>query len=190
MSKFSPQFNNPTQVVTIPNFFSDNEIQHIKNITNSLPSEEGRAGSVVEIRRSKVKWLEEENSSCSWVFKKLKSTIEEVNSFVWKFNLKGWNDNIQYAEYSSTDQGYFDWHLDIGDKVYSHRKLSLTIQLSDPNEYEGGEFQTFTAVNPISQPSTKGTLILFPTFLLHRVTPVTQGLRKSLVWWVGGAPLK
>lgn len=188
MSKFLPLFNNPTQIISIPNFLSDTEIDNIQNLVSNLQSKSGTAGNDKEIRRSKVKWIKEENSNNVWLFIKLKRIIEEVNSYVWRFDLKGWNDSIQYAEYSEEDKGYFDWHLDLDSKISSHRKLSMTIQLSDENEYKGGEFQTFTVKNPLTQSSTKGTLILFPTYLLHRVTPVTQGLRKSLVWWVGGCP--
>ena len=190
MSKFLPLFNNPTQIISIPNFLSDTEIDNIQNLVSNLQSEPGKAGNGKEIRRSKVKWIEEGNSNNTWIFSKLKNVIETVNSDVWRYNLKGWNDNIQYAEYSEEDQGYFDWHLDLGVNIHSHRKLSMTIQLTDENDYQGGDFQTFTAYNPINQPPTKGTLIIFPTFILHRVTPVTHGVRKSLVWWVGGAPFK
>jgi PKHD-type hydroxylase len=70
------------------------------------------------------------------------------------------------------------------------RKISLVVQMSDPEDYEGGSLELNTG-GPIVEPTkTKGSVIIFPSYLLHRVTPVTSGLRKSLVLWAGGSSLK
>jgi PKHD-type hydroxylase len=71
----------------------------------------------------------------------------------------------------------------------SKRKVSITVQLSDPSEYEGGDLQYFRGGNPDNADTVfkkKGYVFLFPSYMMHRVTPVTQGVRKSLVLWVGG----
>ena len=69
---------------------------------------------------------------------------------------------------------------------YEPRKLSLTILLNDPSEFKGGEFQLQTKNEPSTISLTKGEVVFFPSFLLHRVTTLTEGIRKSLVVWVTG----
>lgn len=68
----------------------------------------------------------------------------------------------------------------------ANRKLSLVCQLSDPSEYEGGEFQINPGGSILVPERTKGTVIIFPSYLVHRVAPVTKGTRRSLVLWVEG----
>ena len=70
------------------------------------------------------------------------------------------------------------------------RKISLSVQLTDPGEYEGGQLQLYTKKNVQTLPKTKGSAIFFPSFLLHQVTPVTKGKRMSLVAWVTGPQFK
>ena len=100
-------------------------------------------------------------------------------------------DNQQKQIVSLTEgNGFFEWHMDFGAGNISNRKLSITVQLSDPEEYEGGELQFMINQNIITAPKEKGTAIIFPSFALHRVTPVTSGVRKSIVGWIGGPPYK
>jgi PKHD-type hydroxylase len=82
--------------------------------------------------------------------------------------------------------------MDIGSQGFMpFRKLSVTVQLSDPDEYDGGDLQFWTGGQyPISGPRGKGNVVIFPSFLLHRVTPVTTGTRKSFVLWLGGGHYK
>jgi PKHD-type hydroxylase len=83
--------------------------------------------------------------------------------------------------------------MDVGYGEVNRRKLSLTVQLSDPSEYEGGDFHIWYGGDEgqfITMPKEKGTVLIFPSFLMHRVTPVTKGTRKALVFWTGGEPYK
>ena len=97
-------------------------------------------------------------------------------------------EKIQYAEYHDADQGFYDWHIDVT-PTKSRRKLSIVVQLSDPSEYDGGELQIQTGLlEPVTIGKTKGLAVVFPTYLLHRVTPVTRGVRRSLVCWIDGPP--
>jgi PKHD-type hydroxylase len=80
--------------------------------------------------------------------------------------------------------------MDIGPGSISHRKVSITIQLSDPSEYEGGDLELWYGGSIIQIPKNKGLTVLFPSFSMHRVTPITKGTRKSLVLWVGGEHYK
>lgn len=91
---------------------------------------------------------------------------------------------LQYAEYHSYDNGGYDWHMDIGTGAANCRKLSISVQLSDPSDYDGGDLEFWgTGVADRDQ----GKLIAFPSYLLHRVAPVTRGVRRSLVAWAIGA---
>ena len=95
---------------------------------------------------------------------------------------------IQFTEYHATENGKYDWHHDVdwngNDSL--DRKLSLTVQLSDPEDYDGGDFE-FAEVEPLPDfAKQKGTVMVFPSYLSHRVTPVTRGVRRSLVAWFFG----
>jgi PKHD-type hydroxylase len=115
--------------------------------------------------------------------------IVESNQKMWKFDLSTMNESIQYTEYYGSQEGGYDWHMDCGIEIQNQRKISVTVQLSDSNEYEGGDLQ-FNIGKELTAPSKKGAAIIFPSFYLHRVTPVTSGIRKSFVLWVGGEPYR
>jgi len=107
----------------------------------------------------------------------------EVNQR-YKFQLTGFRERFQLASY--TGKGHFDWHSDLGRSETSTRKMSLSVQLSDPATYEGGGLEFF-GQDKLILPRAIGTVIVFPSFLIHRVTPVMRGTRLSLVAWVHGA---
>ena len=103
------------------------------------------------------------------------------------YNIEGY-ENFQYTRYRKGE--FYDWHIDAGDLSTEYeRKISATIILSDPKEYEGGEFQCVIG-GRVDEPMTvkpkKGDAIFFASWMPHRVTPVTKGVRKSLVCWVMG----
>lgn len=134
-------------------------------------------------RRSKIFWLPKTEEFFE-IYKIFFELIGKCNSEFYQFKLTEITEHIQYTVYNAEDQGYYDWHIDMGpDK--GRRKLSLVCQLSDPSEYEGGELQINTG-NILVPEKEKGTVILFPSYLLHRVTPVTKGTRRSLVLWIEG----
>ena len=134
-------------------------------------------------RRSKIFWLPKTDEFVE-IYKILHQLISKCNNDFYKFHLTEIVEDIQYTVYYSNDEGYYDWHLDMG-STKAKRKLSLVCQLSDPSEYEGGELQMNTG-NIITVEKKKGTVILFPSYILHRVTPVTKGVRRSLVLWIEG----
>lgn len=143
------------------------------------------------IRKSQIKWISPELDKTEWIYEKLMSFALNANLDLWKFDLSTIRDAIQYTEYDGNENGGYDWHMDMGRFPYSHRKVSITVQLSDPDDYEGGDLEIWTGgVDPIKAPRQKGAVVLFPSYLMHRVTPVTKGVRKSLVLWVGGNTLK
>ena len=89
------------------------------------------------------------------------------------------------ASYSAEQEGFYTWHMDNGDKTPG-RKISLSVQLSSPDSYEGGELEFFYTNKTKQVEKTQGGVIAFPSFIMHRVTPVTKGVRYSMVAWVVG----
>ena len=137
-----------------------------------------------KFRKSNIKWLPFD-SKWEWVIDRIMTHVIEANNTIWKFDLNSIIDNIQYTEYEGNG-GHYDWHLDIGPGKISHRKISITIELSDPEEYVGGDLEIMVGSDHTKIPRGKGNVVVFPSFLLHRVVPLTSGNRKSLVLWVGG----
>jgi PKHD-type hydroxylase len=143
------------------------------------------------IRKSNIKWMPLEADKTEWLYEKLMYMTLEANFNYWKFDLSYIKDVIQYTEYTGEESGGYDWHLDVGAYPVNHRKISITVQLSDSDDYEGGDLEFWLGGKTQTKaPRQKGAVVIFPSFLLHRVTPVTKGVRKSLVLWVGGNSYK
>lgn len=113
----------------------------------------------------------------------------KANNELWGFQIAGYSQGLQFGEYSADYEGHYDWHLDCGSASSATRKISVTIQLSDTEDYEGGDLQFQTGRVPTTASKSKGLAIYFPSFHLHRVKPVTKGTRYSLVAWFVGKPL-
>ena len=95
--------------------------------------------------------------------------------------------NIFYMEYASEDSASLEYHMDIGPYPFNQRKLSFSLLVNDPLEYEGGQLEIWRNNNEFTlMPKDFGTIAIFPSFLPHRVTPVTKGTRYSLVQWYSG----
>tara|TARA_R110000851_G_scaffold53311_4_gene126455 strand:+ start:353 stop:958 length:606 start_codon:yes stop_codon:yes gene_type:complete len=138
------------------------------------------------IRKSKIKWLPK-NKDFHWLYNRVGKLIEEANDQLYKFDLTGMREDFQYTIYPK-DAGHYDWHMDIGGPgIMTQRKLSITIELTEHGvDYEGGLLQANLGNGLMDLPQGAGTAVLFPSFFVHRVTPVTKGERKSIVLWVGG----
>jgi PKHD-type hydroxylase len=103
----------------------------------------------------------------------------------WGYGLNNQEDT-QISRYKSADKGHYDWHLDVvPPKDGIQRKLSISILLSDPSEFEGGELQ-FKGIEDRKILTKQGSIVVFPSFIEHRVTPVTEGVRYSAVTWASG----
>jgi len=121
---------------------------------------------------------------------KLREQIEDINNTNYQFDLH-YVENIMYAEYKSKNKSKLDWHIDIGPHPYNERKLSFIIFTNDPSEYEGGQLQIWTDNNQYTNiPKSIGGIVVFPSFLPHRVTSVTKGIRKVIIGFVNGNPYK
>ena len=132
-------------------------------------------------------------TTISWIpFKEMGHMYQDLNTFIQKANENhfGFGDirvteNAQFTEYP--EGGFYDWHMDC-DVNMGHeppvRKISMTVLLNDPSEFEGGHLELM-APGKFAE-LKQGHAIIFASFLNHRVNPVTKGIRQSLVVWFGG----
>lgn len=139
------------------------------------------------MRRSTVQFLKnsEENR---WIYDKLAMIVQQCNMQYFGFDLSGFKEQLQLTHYGPDD--HFHWHMDFGPHEISHRKLSITVQLSDPDSYEGGDLLFRANDREEPAPRSAGTVVVFPSFVQHRVTPITSGERRSIVGWAAGRPYR
>lgn len=138
-----------------------------------------------DVRKSRVAWLKDRR-----ILNLLYDYVDMANKNVFNVHIYKMA-NVQYTEYLASEGGHYDWHHDVDWNRNDgfDRKLSITIQLSSPEEYEGGDF-LFNECQSPSQAKEKGTVLVFPSYLQHKVTPITKGVRKSLVAWFEGEKWK
>ena len=139
-------------------------------------------------RNCDVVWLEMDAPANRWIYQRTLDVVQQANNSTYKLDIIGFTERLQVLTYHTG--GYIDWHIDIGPAGQSLRKLSYVIQLTDQADYEGGAFEIFAFYNAEALPKTRGSMILFPSYLLHRVAAVTAGARRSVVGWVGGPPYR
>lgn len=157
-------------------------------------SDEDKKDFNKKVRNSNIVWINE-----PWIYRELWDYIHHLNA------QSKWNFNVDFAEpcqFTIYKKGqHYNWHIDGGITKPEYngkiRKLSMTILLSDPKDFQGGDLEfdfqnnkPFSDVNIYSTTGLlrKGSICMFPSFVYHRVTPVTKGTRYSLVVWVIGQP--
>lgn len=133
------------------------------------------------IRKTLAKAIDSKDSP--ELYNTVVNAATQINAGIWGYALSGM-DKLQLLKYNVG--GHYGWHLDIGSGEHMYRKLSFVIPLSPPEHYEGGELIVKTSSKEQSVPLTQGKMILFPSFILHKVTPVTKGERYMLVGWLRG----
>lgn len=172
------------------NAFNTAELDAIIRIGESLRIDQARIfGEKVdhEIRDSQTSWLFP-NETTGWIFERISGAILRTNADWFRFDLVGLMQGLQFTKYEAPGQHY-DWHQDRGPNC-GIRKLSMSLQLSDPDDYEGGDLQLKFGKGEETFERKRGLMAIFPSWTLHRVTPVTSGTRYSLVAWVSGPPFK
>lgn len=180
------------EITIYENLFTQNEIELIHKLASEIPSSQGTVGksSVDErMRKSEVKWFDRRETKYEFIYRKIAQAVINANKRRYHFNLSGMVENIQYTIYNTkSGPSYYHFHADSG-RVAPYRKLSITVQLSDEKDYQGGDLQFQIVKEPMSVTKKKGTAIIFPSNLQHRVLPITEGERISLVCWISGPPL-
>lgn len=170
--------------------FTEEELTLIEELANKS-SMQGKGelenGSQnTDIRSNKIAWIAVDDESKN-LYSKIAGIVDEINSRFFKYDLTEMEE-LQYAEYNSDTKDFYTIHSDDGYAFNLFRKLSISIQLSDETEYEGGDliFYRHSFLDATTAPKSKGTVVVFPSYVLHEVKPVTKGLRKSLVAWIVG----
>lgn len=126
-----------------------------------------------------------DQGSSGWVLQRIMQAAFPINQQQYRFEIQGM-EVPHLIEYQPGQQSY--WHMDIADDHTSNRKLSLLVFLSDPASFEGGNFSVYPESLQIDQ--SRGNCLLFPAYLMHKVAPITAGLRYTLVTWGVGTPFR
>jgi PKHD-type hydroxylase len=173
------------------NAFSPAELDRIEAYGDRLPVDEAVIASSAsdnivrgEVRVTRTAWLSLTPES-KWIYDRLQRVARTLNDRVYQFELSGFSEHLQYTVYHGSESGHYDWHVDQG-PLRTRRKLSLSVQLSDPAGYEGCDLQFYGGNQIETAPRERGTVIAFPSYVLHRVTPCTKGTRKAIVAWTTG----
>lgn len=185
-----PQANiGASPFVTWEDGFTLQEIDEIVQAGEAKVSERGQAGGTVsDYRRSNIAWLS--YNDIPFLYDRMAHIARNLNAQFYRFDLSGFHEDMQYTVYNGEEEGHYDWHIDQMADGQVPRKFSLVLQLSDPYEYEGGDLEIITSKNPIAVTKRKGLVAAFPSYVMHRVTPVTSGTRRTLVVWCCGPPFR
>jgi PKHD-type hydroxylase len=173
------------------NLFTNEECQKVIEYGSSLEKKDAETNDEKynkknNIRKSKVAWIDY-NENSAWIYEKINHAVCIINEKCFHFDLTG-VESMQFAEYNAPDD-HFSTHIDkeVNTPVI---KLSLSVQLSAPEDYEGGELEIVMSDQGVKMPKTKGTVIAFPSYAPHKINPITKGKRYSLVVWVTGPNFK
>lgn len=175
--------------LTLPAALSPDQCDHLIGLVQASDLREARVvggADAPQIRRAEVAWLDD-IPAASWVMDRMVRLVADANRDSFNFDLTEFGESPQVARYGAERAGHFDWHSDIGAGTWAaQRKLTIVVQLSDPAGYDGGELQVWPDSTVIAAPRTRGQAAIFPSHVLHRVTPVTHGTRWSLTLWAHG----
>ncbi|MBL4928903.1 2OG-Fe(II) oxygenase [Fuscibacter oryzae] len=145
-----------------------------------------RGQTAHHLRRAEIAWLDDIPEG-AWVMDRMVGLIAQANRTAFNFDLTDFGESAQVARYGAEREGHFGWHSDIGAGTWAaKRKLTVVVQLSDPADYDGGALELWPDSNVATAPRQRGLATVFPSFELHRVTPVTRGTRWSLTLWAHG----
>jgi hypothetical protein len=171
----------------------------LKQFDNDFETSHVTGQKILPVRNSKSSWIPSNHWICGLCY----HYVQLANTENFRYDIEGFGaDNMQYTSYTSGQ--YYNWHVDTSISVQytptktesdnfiqlnseKVRKLSFTMQLSDPDEYTGGELQILSDENvSFFAPKTRGSITIFDSRLRHRVRKIESGHRKSLVGWVVG----
>jgi PKHD-type hydroxylase len=167
--------------------FSKEECQTIIDIAKDKGLIKGETKGESDVRDSKISWLYPIDNM-DWAFRRVTDIVLNLNERFFKFDLFGINEGFQFTNYEAPS-GKYGKHVDRATNM-PVRKLSISIQLTDPKKYKGGELYLYADDKGTVMDKMQGTLIMFPSYVLHEVMPVTKGTRNSLVTWVTGKQFK
>ncbi len=177
------QNNYLTRPYVMPKLFEPSEciaIQELAEKENFAPG--GLIDLVPDYRICAVATLAG-TAETEWIHRRIRDHVLTINRIWYRFVLDGRDEGLQIMRYRT--DGKIDWHADLGPGDVSTRKLSITVQLSEADSYKGGMLE-FAGDKFPEISSAQGDAIIFPSYLVHRITPVLVGCRHSLVSWFHG----
>ncbi len=186
--------------VVLPGAFGPRQCERIVETGEAFGADDARLASDdpldESLRRARVAWIPPEPDT-AWLFEKLGALGRRANR-TYGFDLTGFGEDLQYTVYDEPG-AFYTWHQDGLASDVSSRKLALVVQLSEPHTYEGCDLELFDTVTDLApedlaesarERRVLGTVIAFPAFEYHRVTPLVSGVRRSLVVWLSGPPFR
>lgn len=174
--------------------FTPEELDRIEAYGDRLTLEKATVAAEVQgkedesTRISRTAWIAR-NAETEWFYNRMERAARMLNDKIWQFALSGFSELFQYTVYDGQERAHFDWHVDQG-YVAVQRKLSISLQLTDGDQYEGCDLQFHGRKIIDTAPRERGAIVAFPSYVLHRVTPIVRGTRKAVVIWVTGPSFK
>lgn len=180
--------------------FTDEELDKISDLSNKLIMQDAKIGGdntidstdcgqvMLDIRKTSIAWVPI-GADEDWIYRRLTDVVNVANDKWFEFDLR----HIEGLQFTVYEKGmHYIKHVDTMYQAIGKypRKLSFSLQLTDPSEYEGGELLIYNGHQPIVATKEKGSITFFPSYMLHEVTPVTNGIRKCLVGWIHGPKWK
>jgi len=177
-------------VKVIDNIFPEKFMNTFHRICKELVFEDslvgGGKGTVnKKIRNSDVVFMFP--NELTFAFEKLTNAITQINNNYYKFDIFGFAEGLQFTVYKKNQK--YGRHVDRAYKTMT-RKLSVSVQLSDPKDYKGGDLVIYEGEHGFEAKRSQGSITVFPSFVEHEVKPVTKGTRYSLVGWITGKDFK
>ena len=173
----------------MPTALSHDQCDQLVALCAAAPKKDaGLVGATTahQLRRADLVWLDDVPQA-AWVMDRMIRLVAEANRDSFGFDLTDFAKSPQVARYGAERQGHFDWHSDIGaGTLAAKRKLTVVVQLSDPADHTGGTLDLWPDSHVRPVPRQRGLAVIFPSYVLHRVTPVTTGTRWSLTLWSHG----
>ena len=173
----------------MPDAFTTSECGLIIAAISKMPTDEALLvghNKDHNLRKAELVWTDNV-AGLEWVMERLIELVRRSNRDRFDFDLREFSESPQVAIYKSSDSGHFAWHSDIGGGPASgKRKLTLVLQLSDADTYEGGDLQIMPGAQVLTANRAQGAVSVFPSFTLHQVIPVKRGIRYSMTVWAHG----
>ena len=168
--------------------FTPGELDSIEGLGDRLVREQAelaiKNGADERVRASGIAAISHSEAT-NPLFQRLAGIVRELNDKVYKFDVAG-IEALRYTVYRGAEAGHYDWQIDYDPNTPQPRKLTLCLQLTEPTRYQGCDLQFQAGPRVGAAPKTRGTVIVFPSFFLHRVTPILSGTRKALTAWAVG----
>lgn len=176
---------------SVPDAFTTGECDRIVKAIADMPTDDARLVGRKrdhKLRNAELVWMDDVGGM-GWVMTRLIELVSRSNKQQFNFDVREFAESPQVAKYDADKGGHFAWHSDIGEGLAAgKRKLTLVLQLSNPDTYDGGDLKIRPSAHILAANRAQGSVSVFPSFALHKVTPIRRGIRRSLTVWAHGPP--